>query len=58
MIRNASANVTKIHFCVPSGSGLATRSESTKLIDPPGPALESTAAATAPASISSEPTSV
>ena len=57
LIKNASANVTKIHFCVPSGSGFAARSLNTKLIgSSPGDA--STAVATAPASISSEPMSV
>ena len=58
LIRNASANVMKIHFCVDSGSGLATRSLSTNEMCPPGPACDSAAVATAPASISSEPTSV
>jgi hypothetical protein len=56
LIRNASAKATNSHFCVDSGSGLACRSVSTNVSGPS--ARESTAVATAAASISSEPTSV
>ena len=58
LIRNASANVTKIHFCVDSGSGLRCRSESTKRQLGRRRRPTARAVATAPASISSEPTSV
>ena len=57
MIRNASANAMKSHFCVLSGSRLATRSENAKLSSAV-PRAESTAVAAAAASIISEPTSV
>jgi hypothetical protein len=46
----------KSHFCVDSGSGFACRSVSTNDSSPPG--FDSTAVATAAASINSEPTSV
>ncbi len=50
--------MTKIQRWVESLRSAFARSESTNVIDPPVLSAESTAVATAPASISSEPTSV
>jgi hypothetical protein len=56
LIRNASAKAVKIQRCVDAPRCACARSEIVKVIVPPS--ADSTAVATAPASISSEPTSV